>query len=360
MMDYDFGPSHPLKPERLRRTTAILDALGQYDPIDPGAGDVEDVLRVHDVDFVSAVEKLSAMEPNEWRSQETREWAYQFGLGSADNPLFPGVFEAALAYTAASAAAARKVKAGANLAYAIAGGLHHARRREASGFCTFNDCAVACHILREKFERVAYVDIDVHHGDGVQWIFYDDPSVLTCSIHEDPRTLYPGTGFVHETGTDFSAVNVPLAARTTGDVWLWAFKNGIVPALERFQPQAIVLQTGADSHFLDPLAHLLNTAQEWLEAVKVVRDFGVPVVHLGGGGYNMTTKPRMWAAACLTMAGFDVPERVPEPYATDWQMPTFMDGECPGPAGSGRKAAKEAVDFITLNHLTQMRQSVNG
>jgi len=355
MMSYDFGPSHPLRPERLARTTALLDALVHFDPSDPGTGDVADVLQVHDEDFVDAVVRLSAMGSEEWKDQGVMEWAFPFGFGSTDNPPFAGIFEAALAYVAGSAAAARKVKEGAKLAYGIAGGLHHARRREASGFCTFNDCAIACHILREKFDRVAYVDIDVHHGDGVQWIFYDDPTLLTCSIHEDPRTLYPGTGFVKETGAEFTAVNVPMLARTTGDVWIWAFENGIMPCLERFQPEAIVLQMGADTHFLDPLAHINNTAQDWLGAVKRIRDFGVPIVALGGGGYDMTTVPRMWVAASLTLAGIGFPENIPEPFATDWQTFSFLDVHAPGPSGFGREFAEDVVRYIQENHLRGMK-----
>ncbi|HTQ10246.1 MAG TPA: hypothetical protein VMI31_09265 [Fimbriimonadaceae bacterium] len=354
MLRYDFGSNHPLRPERVARTTALLEALGDFDPIDPGAGNVEDLLRVHDADFVEGVRKLGAMTEEEWKEVEVMEWAFPFGFGSSDNPPFPGIFEAALAYVAGSAAAARSVNEGAKLAYGIGGGLHHARRREASGFCTFDDCAVACHILRERFDRVAYVDIDVHHGDGVQWIFYDDPTVLTCSIHEDPRTLYPGTGRVTETGAGFSAVNVPVVARTTGDVWLWAFENGILPCLERFKPQAIVLQMGADTHFLDPLAHIESTAQDWLAAVTRIRDLGIPTVALGGGGYNLTTVPRMWTAACLSLAGLEVPERIPEPFATNWQVQTFMDRYAPGPAGAGREEAEEVVRFIRENHLKRI------
>jgi acetoin utilization protein AcuC len=264
------------------------------------------------------------------------------------------MYEAALAYVAGSAAAARAVCDGAPLAYGIGGGLHHARLAEASGFCTFNDCAVACDILLEKFERIAYVDIDVHHGDGVQWLFFDEPRVLTCSIHENPRTLYPGTGFVIETGADYSAVNVPVEAKTTGDVWLWAFSHGIMPVLEQFQPEAIVLQMGADSHFLDPLAHVNNAAQDWLAAVRLIRDFGVPIVALGGGGYDMTTVPRMWTAGCLTLAGLDVPERIPEPFASDWGAPTFLDDYAHGPSGTGMGFPEQSVQYIRDHHLRRL------
>ncbi len=341
MKAYDFGPQHPLKPERLERTMRLLTALGQCDPIDPGEGEVADVLRVHDSAYVNAIRTCTA--------------GYDMGIGSLDNPPFVGMYEASLAYCAGSAAAARAVVAGAPLAYGIAGGLHHAMPTRASGFCVFNDPAIAVHILLEKFERLAYVDIDVHHGDGVQWMWYDDPRVLTCSIHEDPRTLWPGTGGAEETGAEFTALNVPLEAHTTGDVWQWAFLQSVIPALERFRPGAIVLQMGTDSHFRDPLAHLRNTAQEFVAAVAAVKELGLPIVALGGGGYSLTTVPRMWVAACLTLAGVSFDDAIPEPLASELGMPNFFDATPPGPAGTGRRYAEAVVEFVRSHHLKRVR-----
>jgi acetoin utilization protein AcuC len=207
----------------------------------------------------------------------------------------------------------------------------------------FNDAAVAVRILRERFDRVAYVDIDVHHGDGVQGLFLDDPTVLTCSIHEDPRTLFPGTGFLEETGAEFTSVNAPVPAGSTGDAWLAAFDGIVMPALERFRPQAIVLQMGTDAHELDPLAHLRVTAQEWREAVCRIRDFGAPIVALGGGGYNLLTVPRMWVGACLELSRLPVPERLPEDLAEAWQTPRFDDLHLPAPRGAGTGEVRKLV-----------------
>lgn len=307
MMQYNFGPQHPLKPERLALTMKLLGELDAYAPIDPGTGDVEDVRRVHDAEYIDKVRELSIERP---KSEDEAAEAYAFGFGAGDNPPFGGMYEAALAYVAGSAAAARKVNDGAPLAYGIAGGLHHARRRQASGFCIFNDCSIACHILREKFDKVAYVDIDVHHGEGVQWIFEDDPTVLTCSIHESGRTLYPGSGFRQETSKEKAIVNVPVDAGTTGPEWIAAFEHDIMPPLKEFNPGAIVLQMGTDTHYLDPLAHINSNANDWLKAVRMVRDLHIPIVALGGGGYNLTTVPRMWAAACLSLDMREVPERL--------------------------------------------------
>lgn len=285
-------------------------------PVDPGGGHEADLLRLHSAEYVRAVkatsEGSSVVNPDE------------FGFGPGDNPIFPGMFEAALSYVAGSVKAARSVNEGQRIAFNIAGGLHHARRSNVSGFCIFNDPAIAVSVLREAHDRVAYVDIDVHHGCGVQWMWYDDRTVLTCSIHQDGRTLYPGSGAVGEHGAAFTSVNVPLAPGTTGDVWLWAFENGILAALERFQPQAIVLQMGTDSHFKDPLAQIENTAQQWLSAVRLVRDFGVPIVALGGGGYEPTVVPRMWGAAVLTLLGRELPP-FPQDLSFQWEITDWLD-----------------------------------
>ncbi len=351
ILDYDFGPQHPLKPERLRRTIELLERWGLSEVLDPGPGDPYDLLRVHGEAYVRGVDTISTFLENGITSEELRGLREVFGFGSMDNPPFAGMYDAALAYTACSAAAARAVSAGASLAFGIGGGLHHAVRERASGFCIFDDPAVACHILLEKFERVAYVDIDVHHGDGVQWIFYNEPRVLTCSIHEEGRTLFPGTGWTDETGTDFSSFNVPIEARTTGDVWLHAFERTIIPALERYRPGDIVLQLGTDAHVEDPLGHLRCTQGEWLGAVRRVKALGIPIVAIGGGGYNLTTVPRMWISACLTLADQPYPDEVPEDLAQAWQMPTISDHEEPRPRLSGADYADGVVEWLQKNHL---------
>ncbi len=332
MLSYNFGPQHPLKPERLRRTIELLEDFGLAST-DPGPGERDEPLRVHSEEYVNAVQRAMEMD---------RADAYGFGFTTQDTPRFSGMYEASLAYTSGSARAAEAVRDGEQLAISLSGGLHHAQRAAASGFCVFNDCAVAISILRERFSRVAYVDIDVHHGDGVQAIFYEDPTVMTCSIHQDGRTLYPGTGFPKETGADLSSINVPLWPNTSQDVWIWALENGIMPALKRFRPEAIVLQMGTDSHFLDPLARIENDAQTWLNAVKRVKELGLPLVALGGGGYEITCVPRMWSAAVLTLMDLPVPSEVPLPFAVDWAMPKFFDAARPS-HGAGKLEAEDAV-----------------
>ena len=339
MLSYDFGPQHPLRPERLRRAIKLLESYG-VEPQDPGLASEEDLLRVHDLDYVDAVKSISV----------GQNAAGFWGFGSMDNPPFGGMYEASRAYVGGAVKAAQAVRDGAQLAFSLSGGLHHARRNQASGFCIFNDCAVACSILRDRFERVAYVDIDVHHGDGVQWIFYDDPTVLTCSIHQDGRTIYPGTGFVDETSVDFTAVNVPMIPGTTGDVWIDSFNETIIPALKAFNAGAIVLQMGTDAHYLDRLGNLRLTGQEWLEAVKAVKALGLPIVALGGGGYTITTVPRMWAAACLTLGEVPFGNELPKDLQTELETDLFFDPELPRPRGQGREQALEIINALKRAH----------
>lgn len=327
MLAYDFGPQHPLKPERLRRTMELAEALG-VEWIDPGPGSVEDALRVHDPAYIDAVNRIS-------NGDGDRTSGMRFGFDRGDNPSFPGMFEASVAYAAGSAEAARRVRDGANRAFNVSGGLHHARRSIANGFCIFNDCAIAIHLLRERFVRVAYIDIDVHAGEGVMLLCQDDPGVLTCSIHQDPRTLFPGIGFLDDPG-----VNVPLAPGTSGDVWLWAFREGLMPFVRDFEPDAIVLQLGTDSHTTDPLARIDNDVQHWLSAVLDVHELGVPMVALGGGGYDVRNVPRMWMAASLLLSGHEVPELLPRHLGEAWNTPTFRD---PYECATAKRAEAEAV-----------------
>jgi acetoin utilization protein AcuC len=315
----------------------LLQRLGGPEPESADLATDADLFRVHDHSYVEVVRRLSDGAPLDHE-------AIEMGFALGDNPAFPGMDQAARAYVGATVAAARDVCDGASLAFGLGGGLHHAHRAAASGFCIFNDAAIALHILRERFDRVAYVDIDVHHGDGVQAAFFDDPTVLTASIHESGRTLFPGTGFVEELGADGTSVNVPLDAWSTGDTWLWAFANGILEPVRQFRPRAIVIQMGTDAHVFDPLAHLRVTAQEWLHAVVQVRDLGLPIVAVGGGGYNLTTVPRMWVAATLTLLGLPFDDRVPEDLAARWQMPLMFDDELPEPRRCGMESAEQAVE----------------
>lgn len=352
MLAYDFGPQHPFRPERLARCTELLSRFG-VEPVDPGVASLDDALRVHSAEYLNLVRRLDErIRGSELEvSREEYDALTSAGFLSGDNPPFPGMWEASLCFTAGTVRAAFDVAGGAPRALTLGAGLHHAQREKASGFCILNDPAIACSILLERFERVVYIDIDLHHGDGVQWIWYDDPRVLTISIHESGRTLYPGTGFTHETGANFSSLNIPLAAGTTGEVWLDAFRRIVPRAVEQFDPGAVVLQIGSDPHFSDPLGHLNVSAQEWLDAVRIVDGFGLPLVACGGGGYNMNSAVRMWSAAILVLSGIEFGDSVPEDLAQAWDMPTFFDSMLPGPSGSGQAEAAQVVEWFESSFL---------
>ncbi len=196
----------------------------------------------------------------------------------------------------------------------IAGGLHHAASNRASGFCYINDAAVAISLLTDSGLRVAYVDIDAHHGDGVQNAFYDTDQVLTISLHETGYSLFPGTGFPEEFGTDNGegySVNVPLAPETDDEIFVWAFEETVPPLLEAFRPDVVVTQLGIDAHWSDPLSNLRLTMQGFLRAVRRLQQSAPRWLALGGGGYHLGNVPRAWTAVWALMAGIEIPPELP-------------------------------------------------
>ena len=317
LLGYNMGPKHPMRPERLRMTHDLMAAYGlpgtAVEVVAPTPATPEEVEEIHSRSYVEMLRRLEFGDPVKGMQN--------YGFGGGDNPIFPGMFSASLLYTGASANAAQAILDGAGggqVAFNIAGGLHHAHINCAAGFCVLNDCAVAVQRLQRKYSRVAYVDIDVHHGDGVQELFYTDNKVLTVSLHESGRTLFPGTGFTNEIGEGAGegyCVNLPFAPHTTDEIWLDAWRSAALPLLRAFDPEAIVLQMGTDAHDLDPLAHTSLSSQGWLEAIKDVRDLGKPIVAVGGGGYNLTTVTRMWTQAVATLTGIDLADDIPKTYA---------------------------------------------
>lgn len=341
LMDYAMGPQHPLKPIRLRMTRDLLESYEVFglglELCEPALASEADLLATHSPEYLAEIRRLE----NGVRSPETG----RFGFGSGDNPIFPHMYEASLRYTGGSLDAAQAILDGAGggqVAFNISGGLHHAHYDRAAGFCVLNDCAAAICRLRQKFTRVAYVDIDVHHGDGVQESFYDDPTVLTVSIHQNGRTLFPGTGFTDEIGVGAGegySVNIPLAPYTQDAIWLDAWRKAGLPLLKAFRPEAILLQMGADPHFRDPLAQVCLTAQGWVEAVRDVRSLDVPIVAVGGGGYNLTTVPRMWTLAVAALAELDIADTVPDSYPHQTSIPRLTDESDPDVPDRYRDAA---------------------
>jgi acetoin utilization protein AcuC len=298
---YDFGPSHPLAPVRVQLAERLCRDLGLLDgvtPLRPTPADDALLTRVHTPGYLSAVRAAGAAGPG------YEDLAH--GLGTPDVPVFSGMHEASASVVGASVAAMQAVWKGDNdHAVNLAGGLHHAMPDSASGFCVYNDPAVAiAWALDNGAERVAYVDVDVHHGDGVERAFRDDPRVLTISLHESPRTLFPGTGWCTDVGSDPGAgcaVNVALPDGTRDEGWLRAF-DAVVPQLvTQFSPQILISQHGCDSHFLDPLAHLRLTVDGQRASYARIHELahraaGGRWVAVGGGGYEIVdVVPRAWA-----------------------------------------------------------------
>lgn len=304
LVGYDFGPEHPLAPIRVELAVRLARELGLLDgpPVVEVAAEQatdDELALVHTLAYVAAVRRAGG----------NLESDVVHGLGTPDDPVFPGMHEASALVVGASLAAVRAVWSGGSDAsdhgVNLAGGLHHAMASSASGFCIYNDAAIAvAWALQAGAERVAYVDVDVHHGDGVEAAFWDDPRVLTISLHESGRYLFPGTGSPNDVGgpgAEGRAVNVALPPGTGDDGWLRAFHAVVPPLLERFDPQLLVTQHGCDSHALDPLAHLELSVDGQREAYAAVHDLahtyaGGRWVALGGGGYALVqVVPRAWA-----------------------------------------------------------------
>lgn len=312
---YDFG-DHPLNPVRLDLTVRLARELGVFERLDvtaPRAADEAQLLSVHDPGYLAAV-----------RAASSDPTFAGHGLGTTDDPVFPGMYDAAALVAGGSAQAALWMWRG-EVAHAvnIAGGLHHAMRDHASGFCIFNDVVLAIRALLDAGARkVAYVDVDVHHGDGVQAAFYDDPRVLTISLHQDPRTLFPGTGMPSEIGSgagEGTAVNVALPPGTDDAGWLRAFRAVVPGAVRAFAPDVLVTQCGCDTHHEDPLANLELTVDGQRTAIAELHALAHAVtggkwVAFGGGGYGLIRcVPRTWTHLLAEASGHPLAADTPVP-----------------------------------------------
>jgi acetoin utilization protein AcuC len=338
LVGYDFGPSHPLNPIRVELTIALARELGvldlpQVETLPVAAATDEELTLVHTPDYLDAVR----------RAGTTLAADLEHGLGTPDDPVFAGMHEATALVAGATLAAARAVHEGRHQhGVNVAGGLHHAMAASASGFCIYNDPAIAiAWLLQQGVERVAYVDIDVHHGDGVQAAFWEDPRVLTISVHESGRTLFPGTGFPSEIGgpgAEGSAVNVALPAGTGDDGWLRAVHAVALPLVRAFAPTYLVTQHGCDSHALDPLANLLVSVDGQRAAHAMLHALAHEVcdgrwIATGGGGYELVrVVPRTWTHLLAEAAGaaLDVEIETPQEWRdfvlrrTESHAPTRM------------------------------------
>ena len=340
---------HPLRALRLRYTYELLESYGAFGGVGsvlvaPRAATWEEILSVHDGEYVEAVRRLSVGDMIPGPGQ------FNFSTGG-DNPIFDGMYEAAALSTGASLVAAERVEARQdNAAFNISGGLHHAAARSASGFCVFNDPAIAINRLLAAGSRVVYVDIDAHHGDGVQNAFYDTDRVLTISLHESGMFLFPGTGSVEEVGTGAGegySVNVPLYPHTNDDTYLWAFREIVPPLVQAFKPDILVTQLGIDSYHSDPLAHLLLSSRGFGEAVGEFARMGLPWVAMGGGGYDLGAVARCWTLAYGIMLGVEWPDEIPPDYQERFGRKQLRDTEVPiVPDNSARETRRFAQQSV--------------
>jgi acetoin utilization protein AcuC len=355
---YDHGPGHPLRPDRVLLTWDLihaygLDELPAVERLPSAPADDGDLSLVHTPDFIDATRRAGHGEDGDWG---------RFGYGPGDNPIFDRMHEAGASVVGGSIAAAAAVLDGrAEHAFNAAGGLHHAMPSRASGFCVYDDPAVAiAWLLHRGVERIAYVDVDVHHGDGVQFVFYDDPRVLTISLHQFAPWFFPGTGDVSERGgpgAGGSAVNVPLPPGTGDEAWLDAFRTIVPPVVRRFGPDILVTQLGCDTHVTDPLAQLELTTRAYRETARELHGLAHEAasgrwVATGGGGYQWArVVPRAWTVYFAEMADAEPPDKLPEAWIEQaglrlgGEVPTTLS-EPPGGAGSGDAGAAAVVDMV--------------
>ena len=359
-MKYDLGQNHPLNEERIRLHYALCNDLGALDSssvvlIQPTYATDKEIRLIHSENYV---DKVIAMSKD--------------GIGVMDSvgdtPAFPGMYEVTSLIVGATIQATDIVMSEDVLhAWNPAGGLHHAQRDHAAGFCIFNDAAIAIEKLKTDYnvKKILYFDHDVHHGDGVQWIFYSDPRVLTVSIHESGQFIFPGTGFHNEIGEDSGlgySVNIPLPPNTPDDTYLRTF-NEIIPLLfEQFKPDVVVQQCGVDGHFNDPLGHLSLTTDVYDVMTSTMHD----LVHeycdgkwilVGGGGYNLASVSRCWTTIFSQLSEVTIQNTLPSSWRTVFKQTTgteapttLYDSSMPNVSINTREMVSRTVQN-TINHV---------
>ncbi len=313
-------PDHPMRPVRLQQTYELLEAYGAFGGeasrfLPPRPATEEEIGSFHHGEYVQAVKEFS--------QGEGLDRASRFNFSSmGDNPVYQGMYDAAALSTGGSLVAAELVESGeADVAFNISGGLHHAAAGNPSGFCVFNDPVVAIQYLVNRGLRVVYVDIDAHHGDGVQAGFYDTDKVLTISLHESGMFLFPGTGGVEEMGVGAGegySINLPLYPGTDDQIYLRAFREVVLPLVEAFKPDVIATQLGIDTYHTDPLTHLMLSSAGFEQAVSDFAAMGIPWLAFGGGGYDLGAVARCWTLAYGVMVEREWPDDLPGNYVSKY------------------------------------------
>jgi len=341
---------HVFKPSRLQLTYELLDSYGAFatsKPVKPRIAEETDLLLFHKPDYVSAIRDIS--------DGIDRRDVLEYNISHyGDNPPYNGMYEASAMVVGASLTAAELVTSGkTDVAFNISGGLHHAMPSRASGFCIFNDAAIVVKYLANQGNRVAYVDIDAHHGDGVQHAFYDSSEVLTISLHESGRYLFPGTGETEETGLGAGkgySVNIPLFPKTDDEIYLWAFREIVPPLVKAYKPDVLVTQLGCDAYYIDPLTDLMLTTDGYTKLVKELGKLVPKWVALGGGGYDMDAVIRLWTLAYGVMQECEWPDEIPASFQKKYGIKRLRDADKPHVDDDmlkmARQFARQSVDDI--------------
>lgn len=341
-LDYKFSETHPFNQKRLQLTMDLLKQINALQPEQIKTARVatdEELLLGHDAAYIDIVKRAGH---GELRNGEGEV----YGIGTEDTPIFKNMHEASAMFVGGTLTACDYVMQGkTNHALNLGGGLHHGFHGKASGFCIYNDSTVAIKYMQKKYDaRVLYIDTDAHHGDGVQWSFYDDPNVCTLSIHETGRYLFPGTGAVTERGNGEgygTSFNIPLDAFTEDGSFLEVYETAIREVIAHFKPDVILTQNGADAHYFDPLTHLYSTIKTYEVIPKIAHELAHEFcegrwIAVGGGGYDIwRVVPRAWSMVWLAMTNQQVPTgAIPQEWLDNWQkeapvtlIPTWEDPE---------------------------------
>jgi len=349
---YDLGQDHPFDPRRAEMVLDLLKELGCLKQIvKPEKLIPQDLYEIHDKDYVNAIESVS--------DGKTIPNIEDYGLGTLDNPVVPGMAEGARLQAGGTVLGAELlIQNKANKVLQMGGGFHHARKNTAEGFCIYSDLALAIKKMINQGWHVVYLDLDVHHGDGVQEIFYSEENVMTISLHESGEYLFPGTGWIYELGKGMGRslkLNIPLEPFTEGSSYLEVFNGVVAPALSWFKPDALVVQTGADAHFSDPLADLMLNTQDFEKIYRKVIELGNRycqrrILFTFGGGYSLTATPRIWAILYFLLFNLELPVELPENWRKRWgekigkQLPRFLHDPNPAFAPIPKK------DEITIHN----------
>jgi len=356
---HSYGPNHPLKVERLQLTMDLIRSYGLWDTsdtpwVEAKKAEEQDVYLIHSEEYLEILKKAN--------TGRTPSNALKYGMGSGDNPVFSGLYDWSLMVTGATLECIRQIRENdRDIAFNIAGGLHHAMHSRAAGFCYVNDPAIGIARMLQEGLRVVYLDIDVHHGDGVEAAFYNTDQVLTISLHQHGHTLFPGTGFTDEIGEGPGlgyAVNVPLAPGTGDELYFRVFMEVVPPLVHGFDPDVLVTQLGVDTLESDPLAALNLTTNGFIKLVREIKSWNRKWVALGGGGYNIMNVARAWTWAWAVMKDTDIPDSLPEAFIKKHRKELGRIRTLSDPERKMNDAMADQAEKLAVSAVERIRETV--